>query len=279
MAPTWPSSPITMSIRWTGTAWCTRCIFRDGHVQYKNRWVQTSHLLTERKFNPHDLRQCRQAVAGAAGRSMPAAKPTSPQYRQHQRHFYHGDKLLAMWEGGFRTCSTRTCRRWACNDYEGALKPGDALTAHPGVPDHGPAGVVHQRWDSPTTGCRCLTPAAGTGRPSRWNSPARALSTTCRLPITTSSFSCPGFPQRGKSHEGREPFMWEPELGTRIIVIPAVARAGIGFETDAFFSWHYCNGLSARWPDRHRLRLDQFHPLHPGPGYRGGENNRAGCIA
>ena len=38
--------------------------------------------------------------------------------------------------------------------------------------------------------------------------------------------------------------MWEPELGTKIIAIP---RSGKGqnmvFETDAFFSWHYCNGF------------------------------------
>ena len=44
--------------------------------------------------------------------------------------------------------------------------------------------------------------------------------------------------------KGEDPFMWEPELGTKIHVIP---RDGVGkqrvFETDAFFSWHFCNGF------------------------------------
>ena len=44
--------------------------------------------------------------------------------------------------------------------------------------------------------------------------------------------------------KGENPFQWEPELGTKIIAIP---RSGKGqtivFETEAFFSWHYCNGF------------------------------------
>jgi carotenoid cleavage dioxygenase len=44
--------------------------------------------------------------------------------------------------------------------------------------------------------------------------------------------------------KGEDPFQWEPDLGTKIIVIP---RSGNGdnivFETEAFFSWHFCNGF------------------------------------
>jgi carotenoid cleavage dioxygenase len=37
--------------------------------------------------------------------------------------------------------------------------------------------------------------------------------------------------------------LWEPELGTKIIVIPRDGKGkNITFETDAFFSWHFCNG-------------------------------------
>jgi carotenoid cleavage dioxygenase len=43
--------------------------------------------------------------------------------------------------------------------------------------------------------------------------------------------------------KGEDPFMWEPDKSTKIIAIP---RDGKGeqmvFETDPFFSWHYCNG-------------------------------------
>jgi len=37
--------------------------FKDGHVEYKNRWVQTSHLMTERKFN--------HTIYGSVGKMLP----------------------------------------------------------------------------------------------------------------------------------------------------------------------------------------------------------------
>jgi len=47
-----------------------------------------------------------------------------------------------------------------------------------------------------------------------------------------------------KAMKGEDPFEWQPELGTKIIAIP---RDGVSeqivFETDPFFSWHYCNGF------------------------------------
>jgi carotenoid cleavage dioxygenase len=46
--------------------------------------------------------------------------------------------------------------------------------------------------------------------------------------------------------KGEDPFVWEPELGTKIIAIP---RDGSGenivFETESFFSWHFCNGFES----------------------------------
>jgi carotenoid cleavage dioxygenase len=57
-------------------------------------------------------------------------------------------------------------------------------------------------------------------------------------------FYAPAFHSVEKAMKGENPFLWEPELGTKIIVIP---RSGKGqnrvFETGAFFSWHYCNGF------------------------------------
>jgi carotenoid cleavage dioxygenase len=57
-------------------------------------------------------------------------------------------------------------------------------------------------------------------------------------------FYAPAFHSLEKAMKGEDPFMWEPELGTKIIVIP---RDGNGkqmvFETDPFFSWHFCNGF------------------------------------
>ncbi len=57
-------------------------------------------------------------------------------------------------------------------------------------------------------------------------------------------FYAPAFHSLEKAMKGENPFMWEPELGTKVVVIP---RDGTGkqmvFETDPFFSWHFCNGF------------------------------------
>ena len=63
---------------------------------------------------------------------------------------YHADKLFAMWEGGFPHLLNNDLSTVGLYDYDGALKPGDALTAHPKVcPDTGQLISCTQRWDSP----------------------------------------------------------------------------------------------------------------------------------
>jgi len=59
-------------------------------------------------------------------------------------------------------------------------------------------------------------------------------------------FYAPAFHNVEKAMRGEDPFEWHPEQGTQIIAIP---RDGVGerivFETEAFFSWHFCNGYEA----------------------------------
>ncbi|MCB1690217.1 MAG: carotenoid oxygenase family protein, partial [Halioglobus sp.] len=124
--------------------------FKDGHVQYKNRWVQTSHLQTERKFN--------RTIYGSVGKLLPVpqdvidagGEPSPIRNTANTNVMYHGDKLLAMWEGGFPHLLNADLSTVGLYDYDGALQPGDALTAHPKVcPVTGQLVSCTQRWDSP----------------------------------------------------------------------------------------------------------------------------------
>lgn len=220
--------------------------FRDGHVQYRNRWVQTNHLLTERKFN--------RTIYGSVGKLLPvpqdvidAGGEANPvRNTANTNVIYHGDKLLAMWEGGFPHLLNSDLSTVGLYDYQGALKPGDALTAHPKVcPTTGQLVSCTQRWDSPNYWVQVFD---ARGR-HRQTIPVEFTRKGIihDLQITDNHiviFYAPAFHSVEKAMKGENPFMWEPELGTRIIVIPRSGKGGNRvFETDAFFSWHYCNGF------------------------------------
>jgi carotenoid cleavage dioxygenase-like enzyme len=208
--------------------------FDGGRVRYKNRWVETNHLKTERKFN--------RMIYGSVGKLLPVpqevidagGEPSPVRNTANTNVVYHGGKLFALWEGGLPHLLNNDLSTVGLYDYDGALTPGDALTAHPKVcPDTGQLVSCTQRWDSPNYWVRIFD-AQG------------KLIQTIPLQFERKGiihFYAPAFHSLEKAMKGEDPFMWEPELGTRIIAIP---RDGVGkpviFETEPFFSWHFCNG-------------------------------------
>jgi carotenoid cleavage dioxygenase-like enzyme len=220
--------------------------FKDGHVEYKNRWVQTSHLMTERKFN--------HTIYGSVGKMLPVpqevidagGEPNPVRNTANTNVIYHGEKLLAMWEGGFPHLLNSDLSTVGLYDYGGALKPGDALTAHPKVcPDSGQLVSCTQRWDSPNYWVQIFDARGGHVRTIPVEFDRKGI--VHDLQITNNYviiFYAPAFHSLEKAMKGENPFMWEPELGTKIIAIPRNGRGeNIVFETDAFFSWHFCNGF------------------------------------
>jgi carotenoid cleavage dioxygenase len=219
---------------------------KDGHVQYKNRWVETNHLKTERKFDRTiygsvgKLLEVPQEVIDAGGEPNPVRNTANTNV------IYHGEKLFAMWEGGFPHLLNNDLSTVGLYDYDGTLKPGDALTAHPKVcPDTGQLITCTQRWDSPNYWLQVFDAA---GKHMKTTPVAFERKGIIHdLQITENYvviFYAPAFHSMEKAMKGEDPFLWEPDLGTRIVVIP---RDGNGenkiFETDAFFSWHFCNGF------------------------------------
>jgi carotenoid cleavage dioxygenase-like enzyme len=220
--------------------------FKDGHVQYKNRWVQTNHLKTERQFDRTlygsvgKILEVPQEVIDAGGEPSPVRNTANTNV------LYHGGKLVAMWEGGFPHLLNNDLSTVGLYDYEGALQPGDALTAHPKVcPDTGQLITCTQRWDSPDYCVQIFDAHAKHMKTILVEFDRKGI--IHDLQITENYvviFYAPAFHSLEKAMKGEDPFMWEPELGTKVIVIP---RSGNGeniiFETDPFFSWHFCNGF------------------------------------
>jgi len=222
--------------------------FNDGRVHYRNRWVETSHLQTERKFgrtlygSVGKLLEVPQEVIAAGGEPNPVRNTANTNV------LYHGGKLLAMWEGGFPHLLNNDLSTVGLYDYDGALQPGDALTAHPKVcPDTGQLISCTQRWDSPAYNVQIF---------DRNAKPLRTIPVEFSrkgiihdLQITENYvviFYAPAFHSLERAMRGEDPFLWEPEQGTRIVVIPRDGRSeNIVFETDAFFSWHFCNGFES----------------------------------
>jgi carotenoid cleavage dioxygenase-like enzyme len=219
--------------------------FRDGHVSYKNRWVETSHLKTERQFDRTiygsvgKLLEVPQEVIAAGGEPSPIRNTANTNV------IYHGEKLLAMWEGGFPHLLNNDLSTVGLYDYGGALQAGDALTAHPKVcPDTGQLVTCTQRWDSPNYWVQIFDAKGGHVRTIPVEFERKGI--IHDLQITDNYiviFYAPAFHSVEKAMKGEDPFMWEPELGTKIIAIPRDGNGNnIVFETEAFFSWHFCNG-------------------------------------
>ncbi len=220
--------------------------FKDGHVCYKNRWVQTSHLLTERKFghtiygSVGKLLEVPQEVIDAGGEPNPVRNTANTNV------IYHGGKLLAMWEGGFPHLLNNDLSTVGPYDYDGALKPGDALTAHPKVcPETGQLVSCTQRWDSGNYYVQIFDKNARHLRTIPVEFDRKGI--IHDLQITDNYviiFYAPAFHSVEKAMRGEDPFEWQPELGTKIIVVPRDGNSDYRvFETDAFFSWHFCNGF------------------------------------
>jgi carotenoid cleavage dioxygenase-like enzyme len=220
--------------------------FNEGHVEYKNRWVETNHLKTEQKFD--------RMIYGSVGKIVEVpqdvidagGEPSPVRNTANTNVLYHGGKLVAMWEGGFPHLLNNDLSTVGLYDYEGALQPGDAMTAHPKVcPDTGQLVSCTQRWESPNYWVQIFDANAKHMKTIPVELDRKGI--IHDLQITENYviiFYAPAFHSLEKAMKGEDPFMWEPELGMKIIVIPRDGNSkNMVFETDPFFSWHFCNGF------------------------------------
>ncbi len=218
--------------------------FNKGKVHYRNRWVQTNHLKTEREFDrtiygsPGKLVPVPQEVLDAGGEPSPLKNTSNTSV------IMHGGKLFSLWEGGFPHLMSPGLDTLELYDYDGYLRPGDALSAHPKIcPVTGELISCTQRTDGDYFTLQIF---------DRDGKPVKAIP----VPMAEKTiihdlqicgdwvviFYPPGYHSPEDAMAGKDPFRWEADKPAKVIAIKRDGTEIVEFETPAFFSWHFCNG-------------------------------------
>jgi carotenoid cleavage dioxygenase-like enzyme len=226
----------------------------DGRAQYKNRWVRTRRFDLERKAG-RALFGGLTSMAESDPAAMRAleARGLSP-YEQIQlaadagntNVIWHAQKLLALLEIANPTeLDPRTlATRGAC-DFDGKLAGG--MTAHPKVdPETGELlGFVYSAV-APYLRYHVVDRAGRLTRTEPIDVPVGAMMHD--FIATREHVIFPWFPMsfREENLRTNAVWHWEPELGTRIGVIPRDGgnRDVVWFELDTCFVYHFLNAHS-----------------------------------
>lgn len=225
---------------------------RGGKAHYRNRWVRTERFALERRYGEAlfgglaDFANTDERAQGV----FPNAANTNV--------IFHAGRLLALWEGGPPyELDPATLETRGVYDFDGTLH--GAMTAHPKRdPDtdellffgYGPF-LPYLRY----------AVAAPDGTLTR-NAPVEIPVPTMQhdFAATRDYLVFMVFPAtlRAENLTSGSPVRWEPELGTRIGVLPrrGDTNAVVWFETEPCFVFHVMNAYADGARDGQRLVLD-----------------------
>lgn len=220
---------------------------KDGRAHYRNRWVRTACFNVEEKLD----RSC----YGSLGKLTPvdqetlaAGGPPSPLKNSANTNVvYHGGKLMALWEAGFPHLLNNDLSTIGEYDYEGALKPGDGLTAHPKI--CGKTGDLitnTQLWQPPYFTVQIFDKHGKHKRAIPIDMPERAIihdMQICGDYIVV--FYPPAYSDLEAGMKGGDPFKWMADRPMKIVAVHRDGGEPIWFEAPNFFSWHFCNGFQS----------------------------------
>lgn len=217
---------------------------RDGRVDYRNRWVRTPRFDAERAAGEALF----SSFMGNSGPPDPRIEgvPGGP---ANTNVVWHAEKLLALVEGGLppveldpRTLATR-----CTTNYDGALRDG-TFTAHPKI-DPETGEMLGFRYS-------VLPPYVVYYEISKDGKVTREVPIDAPFPSMVHDFITtrehvifPIFPatlRLERAARGESVLGWEPELGTRIGVMPRNGGSGdvIWLETDPCFVFHPMNAYT-----------------------------------
>lgn len=113
-----------------GDGMLSQFTFREGQVNYRNRFVRTNHYLAERGADRPPMRGFgNQRPAGPLGNAFRV-----PGNVANTSVTFHGGNLLALWEGGHPwRLDPDTLETIGEHDFDGRLKGAHAFSAHPKV--------------------------------------------------------------------------------------------------------------------------------------------------
>jgi carotenoid cleavage dioxygenase-like enzyme len=214
----------------------------DGRVAYRNRWVRTARFSLERAAGEG-------LFGGLAdmAKTDPRAAATSPN-AANTNIVLHAGRLLALWEGGLpHALDPRTLETIGPFDFRGRL--AGAMTAHPKIdPETGEMLFFGYAFAPPFLRYHVVAKDGTLARSEEIEVP---VPTMMHDFITTREhvifLMCPATIRLENIEKTGSPLGWEPELGTRIGVMP---RSGgskdvVWFEADPCYVFHPMNAYSA----------------------------------
>lgn len=237
--------------------------FRDGRASYRNRWVRTARFQLERAAGEG-------LFAGLSdfGQSDPrvAANMVSPN-AANTNVVWHAGRLLALWEAGpAHALDPRSLETFGPYDFGGRLV--GPFTAHPKLDPE--SGEMLGFGYSPLPPFLRYHVVSKEGRLVRSEEIEVPVPTMMHDFVVTREhvvfMVCPAVFRLENLEKGLPMLTWEPELGTRIGVMPreGSSRDVVWFETDPCYVFHPMNG----WSESGRVMADVCRyarvPLLPG---------------
>ena len=225
--------------------------FADGRAAYRNRWVRTRRFELERKAgktlfgglrsmshtDPDAWRELESQGLGSYDRVKLAVDAANTNI------VWHGGRLLALLEIELPTeVDPRTLETVGRHSFGGRLR--NEMTAHPKIdPETGELLFFGYSAEPPFLRYHVVDRS---GRLTRSVDVPRRVGTMMHDFVTTRNYAIfPEFPVtiRPENLYSNDLFRWEPDLGTRIGVMPRSGDAGdaVWFETDACFVYHFMN--------------------------------------
>lgn len=234
----------------------------NGRVSYRNRWVRTPKFLAE-----HDAGRAIWGGQGFGGRKLPDAPPTpvTDAGVANTNVIWHAGKLLALEEAHLPTeIEPTTLATKGYVDY--AKRIAGPVTAHPKIdPVTGEMIFFGYSASGPLSAGMTYGAVATNGVVNRFERfEAPYCSMVHDFIITENYVLFPVLPLTGsieRAMSGKAPFMWEPDKGAFVGVMP---RSGSPrdirwFRGDACYVFHTVNA----WEEGGRIIADVMHREAP----------------
>jgi len=216
---------------------------RDGKASYRNRWVRTARFQLERAAG--------EALFGGLA-SMGSTDPrvgssmTSPN-AANTNIVWHAGRLLALWEGGPpHALDPRSLETVGPYDFGGKL--AGAFTAHPKLdPETGEMLCFGYGFLPPFLRYHVVSKDGRLVRSEEIEVPVATMMHDFIVTRDHVIFMvCPAVFRLENVEKGLSPLQWEPELGTRLGVMPrdGGSRDVVWFETDPCYVFHPMNAWS-----------------------------------
>jgi len=213
----------------------------EGRARYRNRWVRTAKFELERRHG-ESLFGGLASMTDSDERAMSTVPNAA-----NTNIVFHAGRLLALWEAGLpHALDPQTLATLGAHDFAGKL--GAAMTAHPKLdPESGEMLFFGYSPFPPFLTYHVVDREGALVRSEPIDVPVATMMHDFIVTREHVIFLvCPATFRAENMMTGGSPIRWEPELGTRIAVMPRNGGNAdvVWFETDACYVFHPMNAYT-----------------------------------